>query len=109
SYTTNEDATLTTSAVAGVLTNDSDADGDPLTALLVSGPAAGTLALVADGSFVYTPGANFHGSDSFSYKANDGAADSNVATVSITVNSVNDPPVAAADGTYTVNEDNSLT
>ncbi len=72
-----------TIAAAGVLGNDSDVDGDSLTAVLVSGPAHGTLTLNADGSFTYTPDANYHGSDSFTYKANDGSLDSNVATVSL--------------------------
>ena len=57
----------------------------------------GTLTLNADGSFTYTPAANFNGTDSFTYKANDGTADSNVATVTITVNPVNDAPVAVDD------------
>ena len=80
-----------------VLANDTDVDGDALTAILVSGPAHGTLTLNADGSFTYTPAANYNGPDSFTYKANDGQADSNVATVSITVGAVNDAPVANAD------------
>ena len=71
-YTTDEDTPLTIDAAAGVLANDSDADGDPLTATLVTGPANGTLTLNADGSFNYTPNANFNGSDSFTYTAGDG-------------------------------------
>ena len=65
--------------------------------MLVSGPAHGSLTLNADGSFTYTPAANYNGPDSFTYKANDGQADSNVATVSINVGAVNDAPVANAD------------
>ena len=61
-------------AAPGVLGNDSDIDGDTLTAVLVSGPAHGTLALNSDGSFTYTPSANYNGSDAFRYKANDSAA-----------------------------------
>src|SRR5205085_22121 len=60
-----------------------------------SGPAHGTLALNADGSFTYTPTANYNGSDSFTYKANDGSLSGNVATVSLTINAVNDQPVVA--------------
>src|SRR5207248_1125820 len=56
SYATNEDTTLTVAA-PGVLANDSDADGDPLTAVLVSGPSHGTLTLASDGSFSYMPAA----------------------------------------------------
>lgn len=80
-----------------VLGNDSDVDDDPLTALLVADVANGTLALNADGSFTYTPAANFFGSDSFTYRANDGSADSNLATVTLTVRPVNDAPVAVDD------------
>ncbi|MCH8292918.1 tandem-95 repeat protein [Candidatus Poribacteria bacterium] len=79
-----EDNILTVAA-PGVLTNDTDVDGDALTAVWVSGPANGTLTLNADGSFTYTPNANFNGTDSFTYKANDGALESNVATLAITV------------------------
>ncbi len=106
SYSTNEDTTLSIAA-AGVLANDSDVDGNPLTAVLVSGPANGSLTLNANGSFSYTPNANFNGTDSFTYRANDGTANSNVATVTITVNPVNDAPLAAADS-YSTNEDTPL-
>lgn len=106
SYTTNEDVALVVAA-AGVLTNDSDLDGNTLAAILVSGPAHGTLTLNPNGSFTYTPTANYHGSDSFTYKANDGTADSNVVTVSLTVNSVNDAPVAVNDA-YSGTEDTPL-
>ena len=91
-YSTNEDTTLTVPA-PGVLSNDTDPEGSALTAVLVSGPSDGTLTLNADGSFTYTPNANFFGSDSFTYKANDGELDSNVATVTLTIIPVNDPPV----------------
>ena len=92
---TNEDTTLTVAA-PGVLGNDTDADGNTLTVGTprpVSGPSHGTLTLNANGSFTYTPAANYNGPDSFTYKANDGTVDSNTATVSITVNPVNDAPV----------------
>jgi VCBS repeat-containing protein len=68
-----------------VLGNDSDANGDKLTARLVSKPAHGTLILKLDGGFVYTPAAGFVGTDTFTYQANDGAANSNVATVTFTI------------------------
>ena len=105
--------TITVNAVnvaqPGVLTNDTDTESDPLTSALVvaSGPANGTLTLNADGSFTYTPNAEFNGSDSFRYTANDGLLDSNEATVTITVNAVNDAPVAF-DEAYATNEDNVL-
>ena len=64
-----------------------------LTALLVAGPGNGGVTLNPDGSFVYTPAANFNGTDSFTYRANDGLADSGTVTVTLTVNPVNDAPV----------------
>ncbi|RZL00316.1 MAG: tandem-95 repeat protein, partial [Rubrivivax sp.] len=99
-----EDAVLSGSSV---LANDTDAEGDGLTAVLVQGPAHGTLVLNSDGSFTYTPDADFNGSDGFSYKASDGTDESNVATVTLTVNAVNDAPVAVDDGA-SVNEDGVL-
>ena len=94
-YSIDEDNTLDVAAW-GVLDNDTDADDDTLTAELVSGPSNGMLSLNADGSFTYTPNANFNGEDSFTYMANDGIEDSNTAIVTITINPVNDPPVADA-------------
>src|SRR5207249_3877468 len=93
-FATDEDTALTITA-PGVLGNDTDVDSPALTAVVVTGPSHGTLALDADGGFTYTPAANFNGSDSFTYKANDGQADSNVATVALTISPVNDAPVAA--------------
>src|SRR5207237_7721325 len=58
SYTTAEDTSLTVNAASGLLTHATDIDGDPLTAVLVSGPSHGTLGLNSDGSFSYTPSAN---------------------------------------------------
>lgn len=72
-------------AAPGVLNNDSDPEGTPLTAKLVSAPSHGTLTLNADGSFAYAPAANYTGSDSFTYMANDGTTDGNIAAVTITV------------------------
>jgi Ca2+-binding RTX toxin-like protein len=94
-YSTNEDTPLVVAA-PGVLANDTDPDpGSSLTAVLVSGPSnALSFALNSDGSFNYTPAANFNGSDSFTYKARDNTnLESSVVTVSITVISVNDAPV----------------
>ena len=92
-YTIAEDTTLTVAA-PGVLGNDTDADGDPLTAVLVRAQPTAPLTLNADGSFTYTPTANYNGPDSFTYQANDGTLDSQPATVTITVTAVNDAPVA---------------
>ena len=92
-YTTPENTPLTVVA-PGVLANDTDANGDPLTAVPGPGPSNGALALNADGSFTYTPNLNYHGPDSFTYTASDGLAGSNIATVTLTVTPVNAPPVA---------------
>ena len=86
-------ATLTVSA-PGVLANDTNVDGNPLTAVLQTGPSHGSLTLNANGSFSYTPKAGFSGTDSFTYYDTNGLAISNVATVTITVNNV---PVAYND------------
>ncbi len=103
---TSEDTPLVIAA-AGVLANDTDVDADPLSAVLGTGPANGVLSLNADGSFTYTPNANFNGVDTFTYRANDGTVNSALATVTITVNPVNDTPVANADA-YAGNEDTPL-
>jgi VCBS repeat-containing protein/predicted outer membrane repeat protein len=94
SYGTSEDTPLAVAA-PGVLGNDSDTEGDTLTAVKVSDPAHGSVTLNSDGSFTYTPAADYNGTDSFSYKANDGTTDSNVVTVNVTVTSVNDAPTIA--------------
>ncbi|WP_428355082.1 Ig-like domain-containing protein [Methyloprofundus sp.] len=107
SYNTQEDTQLNTSALSGVLHNDRDADGNSITAVSVTPPSHGLLLLQSDGSFKYTPDANFNGTDSFTYKANDGSLDSSVVTVSIRVSAVNDPPVAMSDA-YLVHEDTGL-
>jgi len=91
SYSTNEDTPLSVPA-PGVLANDNDPDHDPIVAVKLTDPAHGTVSLAANGSFTYTPQANFFGSDAFTYAANDGSTNSTAATVSITVNPVNDPP-----------------
>ena len=64
--------------------------------------------LNTDGSFEYIPNANFNGTDTFTYQANDGELNSSPATVTITVNPVNDAPVAS-DDQYSVDEDTTLT
>jgi len=84
SYSTNQGVQLNVAA-PGVLGNDTDADLDPLMAVLNVGPANGAVTLNPNGSFTYTPNPGFSGLDSFTYHANDGAADSNVVTVSIDV------------------------
>jgi hypothetical protein len=77
-----------------------DVDGDALTYAIVDGPTHGTLSVTAP-DVTYTPGANYYGPDSFTFKVNDGTVDSSPATVSITVTPVDDPPVAIAQAVTT--------
>ncbi len=77
-------ATLSVPA-PGVLGNDTDPDGDPLTAQLVSTTTQGTLTLNPNGSFTYVAPDGAAGTDSFTYVANDGTSDSNIVTVTITI------------------------
>jgi VCBS repeat-containing protein len=107
-YTTAEDTVLNVIAANGVLFNDNDIDNDPLTAVLVTGPANGSLTLNANGSLVYTPFLNFSGTDSFTYRPNDGTESGDPVTVTINVTAVNDAPVSVADA-YTLDEDSSIT
>ncbi len=85
-----------------------DNDNDTLTYNVTSQPSNGSVSISNDGTYTYTPNANFNGIDSFSFTANDGINTSNEATVTITVNSVNDAPTAS-DFTITTNEDTSYT
>ncbi|MDT0644872.1 tandem-95 repeat protein [Zunongwangia sp. F363] len=93
-YETNQDETLIVSA-PGVLENDTDAEGDALTAEIVDQPVNGTVIFNSDGSFTYEPDPGFSGTDTFTYVANDGNLDSNEATVTITVNA---PPQVNCNG-----------
>jgi len=83
-YATDQDAGLSVAA-PGVLGNDSDADGDALTAAMGASPRQGSVALNADGSFSYSPAAGFSGTDSFTYTASDGRDASGPAIVTIMV------------------------
>ncbi|RMF04228.1 MAG: tandem-95 repeat protein [Chloroflexi bacterium] len=85
SYTTPANTPLLITA-PGVLGNDTDVDNTTLTAITKTLTLSGSLSLAADGGFTYTPNPGFTGTDSFTYVANDGRADSNSVTVSITVN-----------------------
>ncbi len=107
SYTTAEDTPLSVVA-PGVLSNDTDANGDTLAAELDSSPLHGALTLNPDGSFTYTPAQDYIGEDTFTYHASDGTMDSNVVTVTINVGAANDAPTAE-DDEYTTNEDTLLT
>jgi hypothetical protein len=105
-FSGNEDGQIADNA----LTNDSDADGDTLTVDSQSIDTAngGHLELNSDGSFVYTPAANYFGPDSFTYTVRDGAGGSAQATVTLDVASVNDAPVAVNDDANT-DEDSPTT
>jgi VCBS repeat-containing protein len=100
-YRVSEDNTLNVAA-PGVLANDSDIDGDMLSVILVSNALNGSVTMNVNGSFNYSPNLDFNGVDSFSYKANDGQIESNTASVTITVDSVNDPPTANNDTEVTL-------
>jgi VCBS repeat-containing protein len=106
-YSTDEDTALAVAANLGLLANDSDADNDHLVAHLVSGPVHGELQILENGSFTYTPTANFNGHDSFTYKVSDGKAESAVATVSLQVKAVDDAPVFGSTPTtsFTIDAD----
>ncbi|MBE2212912.1 MAG: tandem-95 repeat protein, partial [Opitutaceae bacterium] len=84
-YAMEANSTLSITA-PGVLANDSDPNANPLTAVLVTAPASGSLTLNADGSFAFTPAPGMTGTASFTYRAHDGQTSSEIATVSITVN-----------------------
>src|SRR4029453_1887873 len=99
--TTDEDTAKT------IVLSATDAEGSPLTYTVVASPAHGTLSGIAP-ALTYTPAANYNGPDSFTFKANDGSVDSNVATVTITVTAVDDAPMAANDS-YATDEDTALT
>ncbi len=102
-YATNEDVTLNVAA-PGLLANDTDPEGQSLTAVLGTGALHGTATVNADGSFTYVPAANYAGSDSFTYRAFDGTAYSNTVVVAVNVAAVNDPPVAVADSATTAQD-----
>jgi len=97
SVSTNEDMPAAISLTGG------DVDGDTLTYQVVNQPSHGVLSGTAP-NLMYTPNSDYNGSDSLTFKVNDGTVDSNVSTVTIEVNAVNDPPVARAGSDQTVDE-----
>jgi hypothetical protein len=97
-------------AAPGVLANDTDTENDALQAVLVTSTANGDLTLNPDGSFTYVPDPDFAGTDTFTYRATQlTALPSNVATVTINVTPLNDPPTAVNDGPVGVNAGQSVT
>lgn len=92
-----EDTALTFSA-ADLLANDSDRDGDPLSIMSIGQPSSGTLRDNGDGTYTYTPAADFWGTDGFDYMVADGKGGQDIGTVTVTVRGVNDAPIARNDG-----------
>ena len=106
-YSVHEDTGLKIDAKRGVRDNDTDAELNGLTVILDQNAAHGTLHLNKNGSFSYTPNINFNGLDSFTYHVNDGHSNSNIVTVTLTVDAINDKPVAVPD-LYSIPEDTVL-
>ncbi|MEL7207866.1 MAG: Ig-like domain-containing protein, partial [Actinomycetota bacterium] len=106
-YTTDEDVTLVQGAVGGLLDNDDDVDGDPLTVdtTPITPPSDGALTLFGDGSFDYDPDDDFNGVDTFQYRVHDGTGLDDIGTVTITVDAVNDAPSFAVGSDQVVLED----
>ncbi len=107
SYSVDEDAVLTVDAAAGILSNDTDAESDAMTAVKLTDPSHGTLILNSDGSFTYDHDGGGSTSDSFTYQASDGIGNSNTATVTITIVASDDAPVANPDA-YGTEQDEAL-
>ena len=100
-YSLDEDGLLVVDALNGVLTNDVDSDGDRLESTILTGPIHGEVTLTADGSFIYSPEFNFSGTDTFVYQVRDGVGGTDTATVTITVASQEDAPLAQNDVFHT--------
>jgi hypothetical protein len=88
--------------IINVIANDSDADGDALSVIGFGQGAHGAVTIGAGGTLIYTPDANYNGSDSFSYTVSDGHGGTATGTVAVSVNAVNDAPVAASDSVTTL-------
>ncbi|MDP9896264.1 VCBS repeat-containing protein [Variovorax boronicumulans] len=96
--TTDEDTPVSGSVIG------SDVDGDTLTYVKGSDPAHGTVTVNADGTYTYTPGANFNGTDSFTVTVSDGHGGTTTSTVNVTVNPVNDAPSVTVTAPEAVSE-----
>ncbi|HTO46651.1 MAG TPA: tandem-95 repeat protein, partial [Burkholderiales bacterium] len=102
-YATNEDTPLVIGAGAGVLANDSGLGDGPINVTIAGAPAGGTVVVNSDGSFTFNPTADFNGVASFTYQIADADGDVATATVSITVNAVNDLP-ALGNNDFTITD-----
>ena len=107
SFTTDEDTELIVDITDNVLVNDSDIDDDNLTVIGNTDPNNGLVTVNPDGTFTYTPDSDFNGSDSFTYTVSDGNNGTATATVNLTINAVNDAPIAV-DDSFTTDEDTEL-
>jgi hypothetical protein len=108
SGTTAEDVALVVNAATGLLANDTDLDANTLTVDATTvgtfaTTAGGSITIAADGSYTYTPLANYNGADSFDYTVTDGIA-TDVGTLNLTVNAANDPPIAVDENGTTPKE-----
>lgn len=103
---TGQSVTIAEDTAGPITLAGTDADADALSYSVVSGPTHGTLSGMAP-NLTYTPAANYHGADSFTFQVNDGTVDSAVTTVAVTVTAVNDTPVATDDA-YSTDEDTVL-
>ncbi|USF87813.1 Ig-like domain-containing protein [Candidatus Endoriftia persephone] len=100
SVSTDEDTAV------NIILSGSDVDGDSLTFVVIAEPANGTLSGTAP-NLTYTPHPDFNGTDAFTFKVNDGGADSDAATVAITINAISDTPTISAIGAITTDEDSA--
>jgi VCBS repeat-containing protein len=107
SFSAVENETLIVPA-PGILDNDSDPDGNNLSAVLDSTTAHGSLVLVGDGSFTYSPNTDFVGNDTFTYRVFDGLGYSSTATVTISVNENANSSPTAVDDSYVMQQDGTL-
>ena len=105
-YSVDEDSLLTVNPI-GVLLNDTNTQSDTFLSIIKTDVGFGILTLNSDGSFTYQPNLNFASTDSFTYVANNGTHNGNEATVTLTVNPINDTPIAS-DDSYTTLEDSAL-
>jgi len=105
-YSVDEDSLLTINPI-GVLLNDANTQSDTFVAIIQTNVGFGTLILNSNGTFTYQPNQDFASTDSFTYVANNGTHNSNEATVTLFVNSINDTPIALGDS-YSIVEDTLL-
>ena len=103
----NENKEFTRLMPVTITLDATDVEGDDLTYSIVGTPSNGTLGSITNNQVIYTPSQDWNGEDTFTYKANDGTDDSNTATVTVTVNAVNDAPVTT-DQSASTNEDTAV-